>query len=72
MSWYKRATIDSFEGPPKTVEEARERYLEGAPMVQYHALYDLARYGEWELVEHAMSSPHTLVKRMARNLLRKK
>ena len=72
MNWFKKSTIDSFEGPHKTVEEARLRYLKGTPMVQYHALYDLARYGEWDLVEDALNSPSQLVKRMAENLLRKK
>lgn len=72
MSWYKKATIEEFNAPPQTTSEAKRRYFEGNEMVRYHVLYDLARMGEWDVVELAMKrDKSSLVRSMAKSLLEK-
>ena len=72
MNWYKRATITEFNGPSKSLAEAQQRYLDGTEMVRYHAIWELAKMGDWDLVVQAKKDSSPLVRRMAKQILGKR
>ena len=73
MNWLKQilSTISEFNGPP-TLEEAQKLYQEGDKMVRYHAVYFLAKHGDYETVRFAAENdPSELVRNMSKKILSK-